>query len=1516
MKRFLSLLVAVVLVLSMVPAVSFAAELRAVYWDPVSGADTNTGLTEGSPVKTVAAAYAALSGANEGRIVMLSTLTLTEETTFPACDIPVTITSKTGAEGFKSSKNILFAGDTTLENITVSLNAASNSTFISAEGHNLTIGEKVITPAFKSGSTSYYFCLTGSFYADHVDGMHMTVKSGTWRNIYAASYKEAVTGSVKLTVIGGTVPNNIAPCYAASITGSVEMDISGVTVQTNICGTPAGSSAVVSGNVTVTLGNNITAKNIKVTKQASGKVTGKVTVIVDGDLSGVSNMIHGSSTGTAGSTELVFRSGVLACEPCAFDKVTVDVPAGKTLILDGAKVTANTAKAAGILMFRGGASLSTNAVVDALNCMVDGTISRNHAYVSAPAGSNVVFPVTSEILENQGLWGLWGDFDESEFTGLVLRAAADVDLTLYTGLSDGAAVSPSYIADGEIKSYYYKGLSGYYRYVASGEGYYTITKNIYMTDAKNAVLTEVDATPGKMAGTGWEVDYATHYTDEAAELTMELTLEMREKYADVFTTPIFTSQNAEHQMTTQSQMEDFLRGLDGSEDDMYIYSVGKSQMDRDIPIVFFTRTDLSAATTLDEAAAMMGQNKPTILYRAQIHGNEPSACEGALAVIQRLDGAYGESVLDKVNVCVIPRINPDGAYNYDRRLQNNVDGNRDNLRLTTPEITAFMHAYQVIMPELVLDGHEYNANAHRSYLTPGDVLISVGYTPANGTEYTDLSLNMMCNTFDTMTENGMDYRYYSNWMNGSDANVMCSFMGRQGTLAMLLEIRGIDYGLNHYERRVLAHVVGAESAITYVAENAARVQKVVDEERQRIVEQGSIYSEDDQVILDVGSSTHPEHDIDQVWTYQDGKQVHNTLTPSASDVVVRSRIAPTAYVIAAGESYTQTVLELMDKHAISYEFLPAGTTVLLQQYTGTATEAGLTEEKLVTFENGAYVFYKNQVRGITLSMLMEPDVTDLATYKGTLAQRSILPVNAIYRYSHDLNEQGKLDFHKVVYLSQSAGNDANDGLTEAAAVQTVAAAYAKLQQITAPGAVGTVILLDTYTIPGNSLNLPACDFQVLLTSKTGAEGFTYSPGGSQPQRYIAFNSETTLENITLTYTKTSLSCIKANGHKLTIGANVTCVGTAGAYLNLIGGTYEDGKKAESTELIVRSGHWRNIYAGGFNDGVSGDVKLHLTNAVVDSNVVSSRAGTTGGTVEMYFENVSVAGGIYAGNSNRGDVLGDVTVTLGENVTAASGVWAGSSTAGNVEGTVTILAAGGDLGQLVLHGTAANDTGKVGKAVLQLAQDIPYAITVDPNFTLDLNGYDITGNLTVDGTLTVYDSATDDYDVSDGQYGEITGTVNGTLAAADGYIAAADGFHKFGGQYISGVNLRPSNAGIYYTATFLADEVLLRELETGVAVSLVDMPGADFETDEDTLYAKGNHGVLIQNILKGDAEDADRAITDIYAASYVKLPDGTVLVSDTEVAYSLYDILTVMKVQNPTALADFITQWNLQNWNIA
>ena len=231
MKRFISLLMVLTMVLSMVPTVSFAAEetggLRTVYADPASGLDTNDGLTESAPVQTMEAAYAALDGAAEGKIVLLSTLTLTEATTFPSCPIPVTLTSKTGSEGIQSSKNIFFGGDTTLENMTLTIAADNNTTYLSGEGHDLTIGDGITTKATYSGRR---FCLTLRHGEGSMDGATLTVNAGNWRSIFYGGYNKATTGNCTLIMNGGNVNNIVGPTYSGTVTGDTAVYINGGTI--------------------------------------------------------------------------------------------------------------------------------------------------------------------------------------------------------------------------------------------------------------------------------------------------------------------------------------------------------------------------------------------------------------------------------------------------------------------------------------------------------------------------------------------------------------------------------------------------------------------------------------------------------------------------------------------------------------------------------------------------------------------------------------------------------------------------------------------------------------------------------------------------------------------------------------------------------------------------------------------------------------------------------------------------------------------------------------------------------------------------------------------------------------------------------------------------------------------------------------------------------------------------------------------------------------------------------------
>ena len=1148
-------------------------------------------------------------------------------------------------------------------------------------------------------------------------------------------------------------------------------------------------------------------------------------------------------------------------------------------------------------------------------------------------------------------------FNTENFKGLVLTTdVSGLSVSLYEGVTESATkMTPVYT---EGTTYYYEvEAGGRYYYVArpaSGNARYNIRKNIYITPEEANTKQVLDVTPHVRSTAGWDTyESVKGYSDEAMAAAFPSSVELWPEYAHLLTTPVLTNPRNPHQQTTQTEMMDYIGGLNSADDDMYVYILGKSGGRKaseyfDIPVVFFTKTDLSGAKTWEDAASLLRENgKLTFLYQAQIHGKETGAGEAAFAMLKHLDGDYGAGLLDNMNICVIPRLNTWGAYRSDRSVYTTeeIDANRDYMALTSAEVQLTVKLYNHLEPELFYDAHECFVHPEYEQLGMHDVWSSVNFVPFTTQEFKNTALTLADKIFERAEENNLTYGWYSSSVNGYNTTVGTTNLHVRGSLVFLTESQGILGGNQQIERRIMAHVSTVTGVLDYVNENTAAVQKVVDDQRADIINRGRTYESSDVIVLETGYTVHPEQNINgkQVDTCS-GEITDTVFTGKTYDVVKKSRIAPTAYVIPAGESWTEDVLALLEKQGIQYTFLPEGATLPLQQYGGTTTEATLTEESAVTFSKGAYVMTMAQGDAYILALLMEPDVKDLASYSGTLAQQGRIPAVGgtfpIYRYIRDLNEEDFVDYTIVefppveatVYVDNTNGVDTNDGLTAATPVKTLEKAYEIMEAAVAQGSKGskgTVVISGLYELGAATYHFPAANYPVTITGMTTGDGlsFTGGTGDAHVNRAIHLHGETTFQNIKLHVNNSqSYNYIFANGHKLVLGTGLnTTVTKTNYYFTVSGGSALYGEKVDSVDVTIRSGNWRMIYLGGYYGDVTGTAKLDLSDASVYYSIVGSYRGNVG-SLEIKLANAAISkttdkthgifAGTYTANSNYdcGKLLGDAKILLGEGVTAQA-VYGSARTYGHVSGKVTVIADGVDLTKVPVKArySGLSASYRNGETTLQLNRDVAADLAVDASVALDLCGHDITGNVTVDGTLTVKDSATDDYDVSDGVYGEITGTVTGTLAAADGYVAAAKGFHKFD-QYISGVSLRPSNAGIYYTATVLADEVLRSEFASqGVAVSLADLPGADFETDEDTLYATGSNGVLVQNILKGDGEDPDRGITDIYAASYVKLQDGTVLVSDENVAYSLYDVLLLIRAQNPDALNSFLTKWNIESW---
>ena len=91
-----------------------------------------------------------------------------------------------------------------------------------------------------------------------------------------------------------------------------------------------------------------------------------------------------------------------------------------------------------------------------------------------------------------------------------------------------------------------------------------------------------------------------------------------------------------------------------------------------------------------------------------LHGNEPASTEGLLFFMYNLLNEDSlKSVLEDVNLSIIPMANIDGFEIQDRYAANGQDLNRDQTKLTNPEMQILKKAINEFDPHVMVDFHEY-----------------------------------------------------------------------------------------------------------------------------------------------------------------------------------------------------------------------------------------------------------------------------------------------------------------------------------------------------------------------------------------------------------------------------------------------------------------------------------------------------------------------------------------------------------------------------------------------------------------------------------------------------------------------------------------------------------------------------------------------------------------------------------------------------------------------------------------
>ena len=429
--------------------------------------------------------------------------------------------------------------------------------------------------------------------------------------------------------------------------------------------------------------------------------------------------------------------------------------------------------------------------------------------------------------------------------------------------------------------------------------------------------------------------------------------------------------------------------------------------------------------------------------------------------------------------------------------------------------------------------------------------------------------------------------------------------------------------------------------------------------------------------------------------------------------------------------------------------------------------------------------------------------------------------------------------------------------------------------------------------------------------------------------------------------------IHANNGKVTISGGVISNGKSGrggnVYINYAAsGSYFTIDGVNNPQIIngnASSGEGGNIYFYGYihqSGSPSAATCLNIGKCTIENGraaglgkniYINQKAfvkvlASFDSTMTIYFHDMHMpTGSLYGG-------------MLTTSTVSASGAFTGKLILENLESKPLLFHKDGGL-QIAAAALVKGDTYTwfADNASMLAAYGDGYDYMISAPGELELTGgtyvVDLAGkelNITGSGTVYGMDSANDTYDAAACGKATFVGEdvkLGGVKTLVDGktYFAIADGntytFHRMG-MDITSVSLRPSAAGMYYSALWQCDEVLANKVEAiGVAVSLAEVPTDNFEEKYNCLYtyqegfengATGN-GVLISGILNTDRVDKNSAYGSmpIYAAAYVTM-DGKNYTGAAE-NYSLQTMLKMLSdriyeyYMHAEKLQSFMEKWD-------
>ncbi len=545
---------------------------------------------------------------------------------------------------------------------------------------------------------------------------------------------------------------------------------------------------------------------------------------------------------------------------------------------------------------------------------------------------------------------------------------------------------------------------------------------IALTLAVGGLPLSLGAIPQKAVAAEESQQFIPYYGFGPSYLQPENIAPLYPKPDTALPTPAFQADKVA--FTSQEEMLDFLKKLAASNKHITLTSIGSSLEGREIPMLIFSK-DSARQVKHDK-------KKPLVWLQGQIHGNEPAAGEATLVIAQWLaEGKLGEDILDKVNVVIVPRVNPDGSYYFKRFIATNLDANRDYMKVEYPEVQAVHKAVNEYQPEVILDAHEYTVNSsqlkkfgEKGSISSYDLLISSAKNlniPESLRKMSDqLLLPEVQKALDQ--EKLSHHAYYTLGTSkegklvategSTETRIGRNALGLKNSLTYLVETRGINIGRTDFERRVYAQAVTHANFIKAAAANADTIKQAVAKARDEVVQKGKTANDNDKIVVTSENKVITDQQLEVV----DLAQAKKVLIPidwvSSTDAYpTLERERPTAYIMPPAYHDIARKLEIL---GVQVTKLSKPATVPVESYTVTGNKVNTTYEnghftnavttevkmKTVTFPAGSYVFSMAQPNANFIALALEPESID------SYVTFNFLPVEKgdevpVYRYMLD-----------------------------------------------------------------------------------------------------------------------------------------------------------------------------------------------------------------------------------------------------------------------------------------------------------------------------------------------------------------------------------------------------------------------------------------------------------------------------------------------------------------------------------